>query len=197
MNCLWLRRIGSIISSPCRPCRGCCRQGGSRRAARTAWAIRCGGLIAITIRLHHSSHDTIVRDLQSQLTVHAMVGGQGATDLRDQSPEQPQQIILRITDDLEMVASRRAVAKLEGVESDPRSEQVGAKVKFVDLPHAVGETHRFELSIFESHQPGCPGHFSVEALAAEPSVSALNGAVVDDVVARSGDNRRNGLVGFA
>ena len=91
----------------------------------------------------------IVSDLQSRLTVHEMFDGQGASDLRDQSPKQHKQIVRRIADDLEMIAGRRAVAKLEGVESDPRAEQVGAKMKFVNLPGAVGETHRLELGMFE------------------------------------------------
>jgi hypothetical protein len=115
-----------------------------------------------------------------------MFDGQGAPDLRDQSPEQHKQIVRRITDDLEMIAGRRAIAKLEGVESDPRAEKVGAKMKFVNLPGAVGETHRLELGMFESLESGRPSHFSVEALAAETSVSALYGSVVDDIVARCG-----------
>ena len=129
--------------------------------------------IVIAIRLHHSLHDAMVRDVQSKLIVHEMLGGQGAAHLRDQSPKQHQQIVIWLADDLEMVASRRAIAKLEGVESYSRSEQVGAKVKLVDIPRAIGETHRFELGMFESLQPRCLGHLSVEALAAEPSVSTL------------------------
>jgi len=43
--------------------------------------------IVITIGLHHSVHYTIVPDLQFQLTVNKMFDGQGAPDLRDQSPE--------------------------------------------------------------------------------------------------------------
>ncbi len=128
----------------------------------------------------------MVRDVQSKLIVHEMFGGQGAAHRRDQSPEQRQQIFIRIADDLEMVASRRGIAKLEGVESYSRSEQVGAKVKLVDFARAIGETHRFELGMFESLQPRRLGHLSVEALAAEWSVSAFHGAVVDDVVARGG-----------
>ncbi|HVP49906.1 MAG TPA: hypothetical protein VMT56_01655 [Candidatus Bathyarchaeia archaeon] len=131
-------------------------------------------------------HHTIVPDLQSQLAVHEMFDGQGAPDLRDQSPEQHKHIVRRITDDLEMIAGRTAVAKLEGVESDPRAEQVGAKMKFVNLPGAVGETHRLEPGMLESLQSGRLCHFSVEALAAEASVSALNGSVVHDIVARCG-----------
>jgi hypothetical protein len=140
----------------------------------------------IAIRLHHSLHDAMVRDVQSKLIVHEMLGGQSAADLRDQSPKQHQQIIIWFADDLEMVANRRAIAKLEGVESYSRSEQVGAKVKLVDISRAIGETHRFELGMFESLQPRCLRSLNVEALAAEPSISAFNGAVVDDVVARCG-----------
>src|ERR1035441_103408 len=142
--------------------------------------------IVNTIRLHHSSHDTIVPDLQSRLTIHEMFDRQDAPDLRDQSPEQHKLIVRRITDDLEMIAGWRAVANLEGVDSDPGPEQVGAKVKFVYLPGAVGEAHWLELGMFESLQSGRLSHLSVEALAAEASVSALNGSVVDDIVARCG-----------
>src|SRR5579863_5035692 len=59
-------------------------------------------------------------------------------------------------------------------------------MKFVNRPRAVGETNRFELGMFESLQSGRLCHFSVEAPAAEASVSALNGSVVDDIVARCG-----------
>jgi hypothetical protein len=81
-------------------------------------------------------------------------------------PKQHEQIILRITDDLELVASRMSVAKFEGIESDTRPKQIGAKVEFVDFACAISETHRFELGVFESFQPHCLGHFRVEALAA-------------------------------
>ena len=138
----------------------------------------------IAIRLHHSLHDAMVRDVQSKLIVHKMLGGQGAAHLRDQSPEQHQQIVIRLTDDLEMVASRRAIPKFEGVESYSRSEQVGAKVKLVDIPRAIDETHRLELRMFESLETRCLGHHIIEALAAEASVSSFNRAVVDDLVAR-------------
>jgi hypothetical protein len=66
-----------------------------------------------------------------------------------------------------MVASWRGIAKLECVESYSRSEQVGAKVKLVDFPRAIRETHRFELDMFESLQPRRLGYLSVEVLAAE------------------------------
>jgi hypothetical protein len=128
----------------------------------------------------------MVRNVQSKLIVHEMLGGQGAAHLRDQSPEQHQQIVIRLTDDLEMVASRRAIPKFEGVESYSRSEQVGAKVKLVDIPCAIDETHRLELRMFESLQTRCLGHHIIEALAAEASVSSFNRAVVDDLVARGG-----------
>src|SRR6266545_4224486 len=91
-----------------------------------------------------------------------------------------------LADDLEMVASRRAIPKFEGVESYSRSEQVGAKVKLVDIPRAIEKTHRLELRMFESLQTRCLGHHIVEALAAEASVSSFNRAVVDDLVVCGG-----------
>ena len=84
----------------------------------------------------------------------------------DQLPKQTEQIILRITDDLELVARRKSVAKLEGIDSDTRPEQIGAKVEFVDFACAIRETYRFKLGVFESLQPHCLGHFRVEALEA-------------------------------
>ena len=59
-----------------------------------------------------------------------------------------------------------------------------AKVKLVDFSSRIDETHRRELGVFESCQPGCFRDFLVEALATEMSISAFDGAVVDDVVAR-------------
>ena len=130
-----------------------------------------------------ASHDSMVRDLQSELTVHEMFSGQGTTHLLDQLAKQDEQILIRITDDLEPVASRRPVANLEGVEGDSGRAQMGAKVKFVDLSRAIGKTYRFELGVFESLQPSDSGHFHVKALATKPSVSMFHRAIVDDVIA--------------
>src|SRR5206468_1588692 len=105
------------------------------------------------IPLNPRTHDSMVCDLQSVLAVRKMFNRQGAAHLFDQSPEQRQQIFLRIPDDLEVVASRMSVAKLEGVERDSGPEQTGAKVKFVEFSRTVSETHRFELSVFEAFQP--------------------------------------------
>ena len=60
-----------------------------------------------------------------------------------------------------------------------------AKVKLVDFSSRIDETHRLELGVFESCQPGCFRDFLVEVLATEMSISAFDGAVVDDVVARA------------
>ena len=139
--------------------------------------------IAGIVRLNHSSHDPMVRDPQSKLAVLEMFSGQGATHPFDQSPEQRQQILPWITDDLEPVASRTSVAKLEGIESDPCPEQASAKVKLVDLSRAINEMYGFKVGMLESPQPVCLGHFGVEALAAKPPVSVFHRAVVDHVVA--------------
>jgi hypothetical protein len=77
-----------------------------------------------------------------------------------------------------------SIAKLEGVERDTGPEKEGAKVKLMVFPSGIGETHRLELGVFESCQPSHFRHFLVEALATEMSISAFNGAVLDDVVAR-------------
>src|SRR5208283_203110 len=89
-----------------------------------------------------------------------------------------------ITDDLELVARWKSVAKLEGINSDSGPKQIGAEVEFVDFACTIGETYRFELDVFESHQVHCLGHFLVEALKANLSVSVFHRAVVDNLVAR-------------
>jgi hypothetical protein len=89
--------------------------------------------IAGIVPLKPSTHDSFVRDLHSVLAVREMLCGQGSAHLFDQSPEQNQQVSLRIADDLEAVARRVSIAKLEGVERNPGLEQVGAKLKLVDF----------------------------------------------------------------
>jgi hypothetical protein len=64
----------------------------------------------------------LFRDLQSVLAVREILCGQGTAHLFDQSPEQNQQVFLRIADDLEAVTSRMSIARLEGVERDSRAE---------------------------------------------------------------------------
>jgi hypothetical protein len=59
-----------------------------------------------------------------------------------------------ISDDLELVASRTPVAKLEGVERNSSPEQMGTKVELVECSGTISETYRFELGIFEPLQPG-------------------------------------------
>jgi hypothetical protein len=54
----------------------------------------------------------MVRDLRSQRTAHDMFDGQGAANPLDQSPKQHEQIIRWIADDLELIASRIAAARL-------------------------------------------------------------------------------------
>jgi hypothetical protein len=83
-----------------------------------------------------------------------MFARQGAAHLFDESPEQHHQIVLRFSDDLELVASRTPVAKLEGVERHSSPEQMGTKVELVEFSGTISETYRFELGIFEPLQPG-------------------------------------------
>jgi hypothetical protein len=88
--------------------------------------------------------------LQSVLALGEVYCGQSTAHFLDQSPEQNKQVFLRIADDLEVVPSRVSVAKLEGVERDSGDEQLGAKVKLVDVSRGINETHRLELGVFES-----------------------------------------------
>jgi hypothetical protein len=60
---------------------------------------------------------------------------------------------------------------------------MSTKVELVEFSPTIGEPHRLELGVFKSFQPGCFGHFRVEASAAKVPVSLLDGTVVDDVVA--------------
>jgi hypothetical protein len=69
-------------------------------------------------------------------------------------PSSDHQIVLRISDDLELVASRTPVTKLEGVERNSSPEQMGTKVEVVEFSGTIRETYRFELGIFEPLQPG-------------------------------------------
>lgn len=83
-----------------------------------------------------------------------MLHREGAANLLDESPQQHQQLILRIPDDLEVVAGRVSVAKLEGIEGDAGPEQAGAEVELVEFSGAIGEPHWFKLGMFESRLPG-------------------------------------------
>ena len=56
-------------------------------------------------------------------------------------------------DDLELVARRMPVSKLEGIKSDSRPEQMDTEMEFVEFSCAISKTHRFELGVFESFQP--------------------------------------------
>ena len=89
--------------------------------------------IAGIVPLNPSTHYSLVRDLQSVLTLREMFGGKGTPHFFDQSTEQNQQVFLRISDDLEVVPSGVSVAKLEGVERHSGAEQMGSKVKLVDF----------------------------------------------------------------
>jgi hypothetical protein len=122
--------------------------------------------------------------MQSKLTVDEMFSGQCTAYLFDQAPKQREQIVLRITDDLELVTRRMATPKLEGIESDPRPEQTGAEVELVHLSSAISESYRLELDVLELVQSTQFGYFHVEALATKLAISAFHGAVANNVVAR-------------
>ena len=68
---------------------------------------------------------------------------------------------------------------------------MGAKVKLVDFPRAVGDTDRIERDVLESFEASKFGNHSVEASATELSVATLHRAVADDLVAR-GDSAAAG-----
>ena len=129
-----------------------------------------------------SPYDAIC-DLQAMFLVGEMFRGEGAADPLDQAAKQHEQIVFRISDNLEPVAGRMFVTKFEAVEGYPRSEQMRAKVKLVELAVAIGEADRSELGVFKI-QPTLPGYLLVKALAAKLFISLLYGAIVDDVVAR-------------
>jgi hypothetical protein len=92
----------------------------------------------------------------------------------NQTPKQHQQILLRITDDLELVASGMSVANLESINRDSRPKQIGAKVEFVEFACAIRKTYRFKLGVFESLQPHCLCHFFIEALEANLLVAVFH-----------------------
>jgi hypothetical protein len=140
--------------------------------------------IAGIVPLNPSTHHSFVRDLQSVLTVFEMFGGKGTPHFFDQPTEQNQQVLLRIADDLEVVARWMSIAKLESVERDSGTEQIGTKVKLADFSRGINETHRLELGVFESCQPSRFRHFLIEALATKMSIPAFNGTVIDDVIVR-------------
>jgi hypothetical protein len=102
----------------------------------------------------------------------------------NQTPKQHQYIILGITDDLELVAGRMSITKLEGVDGDTRPKQISAEVKFVDFAGAICQTDWFEPDVFESLQPYRFGHFLVEALVADLPVSLFNRTVVHNLITR-------------
>ena len=108
----------------------------------------------IVVPFDPATHQSLIRDLRSMYIVCEMFARQCATHLFDQTPEQHHQIVLRISDDLELVASRTPVAKLEGVERNSRPEQMGTKVELVEFSGTSSETYRFELGIFELLQAG-------------------------------------------
>ena len=54
-----------------------------------------------------------------------------------------------MADHLELVALRVSVAKLNGIQSDPRSEQTGAKMELMGFPRAVSQPDGFEFDVFK------------------------------------------------
>src|SRR6266852_6762581 len=77
-----------------------------------------------------------------------------------------------------------SVAKLEGVQSDACTEQIGPKMKIVRLPCAINEPDRFEVDVLKFVQATQLGGLGVGASAAKSPISLLDGNIVDDIVAR-------------
>ena len=76
----------------------------------------------------------MIGDLQSKFVFVEMLDGESSTHFFDQPPQQCQQIVLWMADHLELVAIRVSVAKLNGIQSDPRSKQTGAKMELMGFP---------------------------------------------------------------
>ena len=72
---------------------------------------------------------------------------------------------------------------LTAIDDQQRQSAVMRKVELMELSQAIGEPHWFKLGVFESFEPGCFRHLGIKASAAEPAVSAFDGAGVDDVIA--------------
>jgi hypothetical protein len=129
-------------------------------------------------------HDQVIRDLQPKLAVLHMFDGQGTADFLDQSPKQHQQIFLWITDYLKLISSGMPAAKLKGIQRDTRAEQTGPEMKHMGFTCAVSEFDGIEADVLKLAQTIRFGDLGIYALVAELPVPILNGAVVDDIVAR-------------
>ena len=81
------------------------------------------------VPLDPAAHDPMIGDLQPVLAIDNMLHGQGAVHLLNQAPQQRQQIVRRLADDLERVTGRISVPKLEGVERNPGPEQMRAEME--------------------------------------------------------------------
>ena len=67
-------------------------------------------------------------------------------------PKQHQQVIVWVSDDLELIAARLAVTDFKSIDGDTRPEQTDAEVKLVDFCGTVGETNRREAHVLEGVQ---------------------------------------------
>jgi hypothetical protein len=76
------------------------------------------------------------------------------------------------------------VAEFEGIHSDLRPKKMDAEVELVDFSRTVGKTDRREVGMLESVLSTQFGNLLVETLAAKHSVTLLDGAIIDGVVAR-------------
>lgn len=139
--------------------------------------------VAGVIPLDPAPDDAMVCYLEPVFAFHDVLDGQGAANLFDQPAKEREQVFLRLSDDLEVIATRFTAAKFERIKCDTRSEQMGAKVKLVDFSSAVHDTDRIERDVLESFEASKFGNHPVEASATELSVAPLYRAVVDDLVA--------------
>ena len=64
-------------------------------------------------------------------------------------PEQRQQIVLRLTDHLKLIASRISIEKLEWIQSNARTKQMGPEMKQMGYPCAVSEFDGIESDVLD------------------------------------------------
>jgi hypothetical protein len=125
----------------------------------------------------------MVCDLRSVLALHDVLDGQRAANLLDQLAQELQQVVLRPSNDFELVDGGLVVADLEGIQGDAGPKKVCAEAKLVDLSRSVSDTDRLEPGVLESFETRKFCNQCVEALATELSIPGLR-TVVDDLVAR-------------
>lgn len=91
----------------------------------------------------------------------------------DQLAEQFKQVVLRITAELELIAGRAAIVKLERFEADKRAQQARLKVKSVGLAGAIRDFNGLQTNVFEIDQSLPLRYLGVEASRAKPLITTV------------------------